>query len=48
MVKRQIVFTKLAQKDALKLSSAGLKNKTEKILEILQTSSFKNILLLKN
>ncbi|KAB2843417.1 MAG: Txe/YoeB family addiction module toxin [Melioribacteraceae bacterium] len=41
MVKRQIVFTKLAQKDALKLSSAGLKNKTEKILEILQANSFK-------
>jgi len=38
----KIVYTKQAQKDAKKLSSAGLKQKTEKLLEILKTNPFKN------
>lgn len=38
----QVVFTKLATKDAKKLSSAGLKPKAEKLLNILRTNPFKN------
>jgi len=38
----KIVYTKQAQKDAKKLSSAGFKQKTEKLLEILKVNPFKN------
>jgi toxin YoeB len=38
----ELVFTKQAQKDAKKLSSAGLKNKTKKLLEILKENPFQN------
>ena len=38
----QLVYTKQAQKDAKKLVSAGLKPKTEELLEILQKDPFKN------
>jgi toxin YoeB len=37
-----LVFTKHAQKDAQKLSSAGLKDKTLALLEILKTNPFQN------
>jgi toxin YoeB len=40
LVKWTLVFTKQAQKDALKLSAAGLRLKTEKLLEILRTNPF--------
>ena len=33
-----VVFTKQAQKDAKKISSAGLRSKTEKLLEILRNN----------
>lgn len=36
----QIVFTKQAQKDAKKLSTAGLKAKAEKLIEILRENPF--------
>lgn len=36
----QIVFTKQAQKDAKKLSSAGLKSKAEKLIEVLRQDPF--------
>ena len=36
----QIVFTKQAQKDAKKLSSAGLKPKAEELLNILRQNPF--------
>ena len=36
----QIVFTKQAQKDAKKLSSAGLRSKAEKLLEVLRENPF--------
>ncbi|MCD4799651.1 MAG: Txe/YoeB family addiction module toxin [Methanosarcinales archaeon] len=35
MVMWRVVFTKQAQKDAKKLSAAGLRSKTEKLLNIL-------------
>ncbi len=38
----KIVFTKQAQKDAKKLVSAKLKQKTEELLEILKTNPVKN------
>jgi len=37
----QVVFTKQAQKDAKKLSSAGLRPKAEKLIEILRQNPFK-------
>lgn len=37
----QIVFTKQAQKDAKKLSSAGLRPKAEQLIEILRGNPFK-------
>ncbi len=40
MVGWKLVFTKEAQKDARKLASAGLKPKTEKLLEILVVNPF--------
>lgn len=42
MVSWELVFTKKTQKDAKKLSSAGLKNKTKKLLEILKENPFQN------
>lgn len=44
MVERewQIKFTKLAQKDAKKLAAAGLKTKTQRLLEILKQNPFTN------
>jgi Txe/YoeB family toxin of toxin-antitoxin system len=38
----QLVFTKQAQKDAKKLSSAGLRPKAEALLEVLQKNPFQN------
>ena len=38
----QPVFTKQAQKDAKKLSSAGLKPKAEALLEVLRKKPFQN------
>ena len=37
----QVVFTKQAQKDAKKISAAGLRLKTEKVLEILRDNPYK-------
>ena len=37
----QVVFTKQAQKDAKKLSSAGLRPKAERLLEVLRENPFK-------
>jgi len=36
----QVVFTKQAQKDAKKLSAAGLRPKAEKLIEILRENPF--------
>jgi Txe/YoeB family toxin of toxin-antitoxin system len=41
-VRWELVFTKQAQKDALKLKQAGLKDKTLVILEILQENPFQS------
>lgn len=38
----KLVYTKQAQKDAKKIVAAGLKPKTEKLLEILKIDPFKN------
>jgi len=38
----KIVFTKQAQKDAKKISAAGLKNKVMKLLDVLKINPFKN------
>ena len=38
----QLVFTKQAQKDALKLAAAGLRQKSEHLLEILRNNPFQN------
>lgn len=40
MVKWELVFTKQAQKDARKISVLGLRNKVEKLLEILKNNPF--------
>jgi Txe/YoeB family toxin of toxin-antitoxin system len=40
MVNWQLVYTKDAVKDAKKLSSAGLRDKTELLLEMLQKNPF--------
>jgi len=42
MVIWQIVYTKQAQKDAKRLSSAGLRSKTEALIEILKENTFQN------
>lgn len=42
MVNWKLVYSKTAQKDALKLSQSGLKDKTLKILEIIKTDPFQN------
>jgi Txe/YoeB family toxin of toxin-antitoxin system len=41
-VKYSLVFTKQAQKDAKKLSSAGLKAKAQSLLDILREDPFRN------
>lgn len=38
----ELVFTKQAQKDAKKLSSAGLRPKAEALLELLRKNPFQN------
>ena len=38
----ELVFTKQAQKDAKKLMHAGLKNKAQKLLEIISENPFQN------
>ncbi len=38
----QLVFTKQAQKDAKRLSSAGLRPKAEALLEVLRKNPFQN------
>jgi toxin YoeB len=38
----ELVYTKQAQKDAKKLSAAGLRPKAEKLLEIIKKNPFKN------
>jgi Txe/YoeB family toxin of toxin-antitoxin system len=40
MVKWRIVYTRQAQKDAKKIAAAGLKQKAEKLLEILSKNPF--------
>ena len=42
MVNWKLVYSKIAQKDALKLSQSGLRNKALKILDILKTDPFQN------
>lgn len=39
----ELFYTKQAQKDAKKLSSAGLKNKAQQILSILENNPFQNL-----
>jgi Txe/YoeB family toxin of toxin-antitoxin system len=36
----RVVFTKQAQKDAIKLSAAGLRSKAEKLLDILRENPY--------
>ena len=38
----QVVFTSQAQNDAKKIARAGLKEKTQKLLELLQVNPFQN------
>ena len=38
----ELVYTKQAQKDAKKLSSAGLKDKAQKVLDIVQVNPYQN------
>lgn len=42
MVKWQLYYTKQAQKDAKKLSSAGLRSKAERLLSIIESNPFQN------
>lgn len=42
MVKWQVVYAKHALKDARKLSGAGLKPKTQELLELLERDPFQN------
>ena len=42
MVNWRLVFTKQAQKDATKISRAGLKPQAERLLEILKENPYKN------
>jgi toxin YoeB len=42
LVTWQLVFTKQAQKDAKKLSGAGLRSKTEQLLDILRENPYQN------
>ena len=38
----EIVYTKQAQKDAIKLASSGLKTKAKLLLDIIQNDSYQN------
>jgi len=38
----ELVYTKQAQKDAKKLSSAGLKDKAQKVLDIVKVNPYQN------
>jgi toxin YoeB len=42
MVKWKLYYTKQAQKDAKKLSYAGLRQKAEQLLSILETNPYQN------
>ena len=42
MVKWQLAYAKQAQKDAKKLSAAGLKKKAQELLEVLKINPFQN------
>ena len=42
MVKWKLVYTKQAQKDAKKIASANLKEKTLKLLKIIETDPFQS------
>jgi len=42
VVKWELVYTKQARKDAQKLSSAGLKEKTQALLMVLRENPFQN------
>ncbi len=42
MVSWTLVFTKQAQKDAKKLQASGLKQKAERLLEILELNPYQN------
>jgi Txe/YoeB family toxin of toxin-antitoxin system len=42
MVSWQVVFTKQALKDAKKINSAGLKEKAENIIKLLQNNPYQN------
>ena len=42
MVKWTLYYTKQAQKDAKKLSAAGLRNKAEYLLSVVETNPFQN------
>jgi toxin YoeB len=42
MVKWQLYFTKQAQKDAKKISAAGLRKKAEYLLSIIESNPFQN------
>ena len=42
MKRYRLVFTKQAQKDAKKLSAAGLRSKAEMLFEILERNPFQN------
>lgn len=41
-MKWRLVFTKQAQKDALKLSAAGLRSRAEQLLDILRENPYQN------
>jgi Txe/YoeB family toxin of toxin-antitoxin system len=43
MVKWRIVYTRQAQRDAKKIAAAGLRQKAEKLLEILSDNPFQTI-----
>ena len=42
LVMWEVYFTKQAKKDAKKLSSAGLKNKAQELISIIQENSYQN------
>jgi len=42
LVKWHVVFTKQAQKDSKKNSSAGLREKTERLIEVVRKNPFQN------
>ncbi len=42
VVKWQVVFTKQAQKDAKKLTSAGLRQKAEQLLDLIRQNPYQN------